>query len=522
MTTESQDISDVITSAAPDAKTRRYDRQLRLWASTGQARLEEARLLVLSASATSTSILKNLVLPGVGHFTILDDAITSAADAGNNFFLEGPSSIGKPRAQEAVRLLLELNDGVVGEAITDKPISTVVGDLEFLSKYTIVIAHNLPPSQLDTLSKSLWSTASAPILLTVNSSGFLAEIFIQHAPHPIIESHTESLPSLRIYDPFPALLEYSKGLDLDNMDPTVHAHVPYIPILIHARSRLDGIPKTSEEKAAFKKSLLELKKKQDEENFDEAYAQAYRVWAPTPIPSNLTQHIFPHLEDKLAPPVLPPSIHGLLVALKRFTEREPHVLPLSPALPDMKASTESYIHLQRMYKDRFNTDKEVLKSLIPEEAGDIPDDLVDTFIKNAHGVQVVIGEQYGAFDKDPSRIANALEIAPKDLGVHLALQAVREEIEAAGKSGDALARVEREALTKRVLAKLAKGTELSEEIEEAIGEVIRAPVADIPNTAAMLGGMVAQEAIKMITRQYVPQSGYCVVDCIDMRTGVLV
>ncbi len=49
----------------------------------------------------------------------------------------------------------------------------------------------------------------------------------------------------------------------------------------------------------------------------------------------------------------------------------------------------------------------------------------------------------------------------------------------------------------------------------------RSPTADLPNTAAMLGGLVAQEAIKMITRQYVPQGGYCVVDCIDMRTGIV-
>lgn len=71
---------------------------------------------MLGASATSTSILKNLVLPGVGHFTILDSAKVTPEDAGNNFFLEGQSSIGKSRAQEAVRLLRELNDSVEGVA----------------------------------------------------------------------------------------------------------------------------------------------------------------------------------------------------------------------------------------------------------------------------------------------------------------------------------------------------------------------------------------------------------------------
>lgn len=49
----------------------------------------------------------------------------------------------------------------------------------------------------------------------------------------------------------------------------------------------------------------------------------------------------------------------------------------------------------------------------------------------------------------------------------------------------------------------------------------RAPTAELPNTAAFLGGMVAQEAIKMITKQYVPVNGYCVVDLIDSTTGVV-
>ena len=49
----------------------------------------------------------------------------------------------------------------------------------------------------------------------------------------------------------------------------------------------------------------------------------------------------------------------------------------------------------------------------------------------------------------------------------------------------------------------------------------RAPTADLPTTAAFLGGMVAQEAIKMITKQYVPVNGYCVIDMVDSWTGVV-
>ena len=100
-----------------------------LWATSGQSALESSRVLVISASATSTSILKNLVLPGIGHFTILDSEITSQEDVGNNFFLEGPDSIGKPRAREAVRLLRELNESVEGIADTNVCISMTVTNI---------------------------------------------------------------------------------------------------------------------------------------------------------------------------------------------------------------------------------------------------------------------------------------------------------------------------------------------------------------------------------------------------------
>jgi amyloid beta precursor protein binding protein 1 len=50
---------------------------------------------------------------------------------------------------------------------------------------------------------------------------------------------------------------------------------------------------------------------------------------------------------------------------------------------------------------------------------------------------------------------------------------------------------------------------------------VRSPSADLPTTSAFLGGLVAQEAIKMITKQYVPVNGYCVVDLVETWTGVV-
>lgn len=50
----------------PSEKERKYDRQLRLWAASGQAALESANLLLVNSGAGTVGIeaLKNLVLPG--------------------------------------------------------------------------------------------------------------------------------------------------------------------------------------------------------------------------------------------------------------------------------------------------------------------------------------------------------------------------------------------------------------------------------------------------------------------------
>jgi len=104
----------------PTAKEKKYDRQLRLWGASGQIALEETHILLINngPGVTGVETLKNLVLPGVGQFTILDSAVVSEADLGVNFFLED-ESLGKFRAAEAVKLLMELNPGVRGHAVTE-------------------------------------------------------------------------------------------------------------------------------------------------------------------------------------------------------------------------------------------------------------------------------------------------------------------------------------------------------------------------------------------------------------------
>ena len=87
-------VTDIVNMATND----KYDRQLRLWGANGQKALMDAHILLVQADSVGTETLKNLVLPGVGAFTILDDFIVDENDCGCNFFVE-EKSLGKPRAE---------------------------------------------------------------------------------------------------------------------------------------------------------------------------------------------------------------------------------------------------------------------------------------------------------------------------------------------------------------------------------------------------------------------------------------
>jgi tRNA A37 threonylcarbamoyladenosine dehydratase len=111
-------MTDTILNGTPSSKEKKYDRQLRLWGSNGQNKLEATHIALFGASATGCEILKNLVLPGGGQFTVIDDKKVEVSDLGVNFFLD-EDSLGKSRAERASAFLGELNPDVKGCYIED-------------------------------------------------------------------------------------------------------------------------------------------------------------------------------------------------------------------------------------------------------------------------------------------------------------------------------------------------------------------------------------------------------------------
>jgi molybdopterin/thiamine biosynthesis adenylyltransferase len=103
--------------------------------------LEESHILLINSGSGVVGIetLKNLVLPGIGNFTIQDSAVVSEADLGVNFFLE-EEHLGGLRAEHTCNSLKELNPDVQGNFVTEagQPHCSATRMLTFNAAYRVV------------------------------------------------------------------------------------------------------------------------------------------------------------------------------------------------------------------------------------------------------------------------------------------------------------------------------------------------------------------------------------------------
>ena len=161
-------------------------------------------------------------------------------------------------------------------------------------------------------------------------------------------------------------------------------------------------PRTYQEKQAFKQAILDMRVKVDEENFEEAVSQAYRCWTETTIPSDITALLSDPVLSQLS--LDSPQFYHLLEALRQFTLQPPYTLPLTSTLPDMKADTTNYIHLQRLYKAKAEEDKKIFRGLVrvPVDEG-----VVDLFVRNSHHLKLMRGTKWGQLDKDPAALGRS-------------------------------------------------------------------------------------------------------------------
>ena len=221
------------------ATDNKYDRQIRLWGANGQKALMESNILLINADSAGTETLKNLVLPGVGSFTVLDEHLLREADLGSNFFATA-AALGRPRADIVTELMLEMNPDVKGAALHGNLSSVLASDPSFLAQFTLVVASGLPEAHVLQLSELCWHRAPSPLpLIVTRAYGLIGYVRLQTQSHDVLESKPDGQTApvvwdLRLSCPFPELAEYCQAVDFSTLDMRTHAHVPYVVILVQA------------------------------------------------------------------------------------------------------------------------------------------------------------------------------------------------------------------------------------------------------------------------------------------------
>ena len=123
---------------------------------------------------------------------------------------------------------------------------------------------------------------------------------------------------------------------------------------------------------------------------------------------------------------------------------------------------------------------------------------------------------------EPDELDPQIPFTPSLLPIYLALQA--STTTAAPSSATPPAEPSASPTADDLLTAIAErvpGADAKARVEEAAGEVARAEGAELHNVAALTGGMVAQELIKIVTKQYIPIDNTCVYDGIHSRCQVL-
>ncbi|CAK7263629.1 hypothetical protein SEPCBS119000_000578 [Sporothrix epigloea] len=513
----------------PSEKERKYDRQLRLWAASGQAALELANILVVNAGSGTVVIetLKNLILPGVGRFTIFDDAAVKEADLGVNFFLE-EASVGQSRAKCCTELLLELNPEVEGDWHPKPDLSLKLPELlESSPTFTMILyAHPMPQDILDLLQK--YGEENKTPLVSVHSAGFYSYFRIRlPGAFPIVDTHPDetAITDLRLLAPWPELSKFCGDLTakIDALDDHEHSHLPYIAILLHFleqwRSSHDGKdPATYKEKTAFRRTVADGARKDQsgggEENFEEAVGAVLRNIERPFLPSGLRE-VFDYV------PQASESSSGFWIiaqAVKQFYEKH-KALPLSGKVPDMKAQSKVYVELQNIYKTKARRDAAEVLATVRAAAGgnDIDAGEVNTFCRNAGFVKLITATPPGenrlakVFEQEMANDENAeVTMAPLSLApIYLALQATAHA--SSSSAEEILQKIEQS----------VPGASKHERVIMVAKELARTGGDELHNISALTSGMVAQEMIKIITKQYVPIDNTCIFDGIASRCQVL-
>jgi amyloid beta precursor protein binding protein 1 len=488
----------------------------------------ESSICVLGSGPTAAEAMKNMVLPGCGKITVIDDAEVLPRDVGNNFFVSA-AAVGQARGKVVVDNLVEMNDDVSGCYEEGSPAEYMSReDLSWADKHDLVIVTDCPMHQVARLADHVYSHGNC--LVIARTYGLLGHVRVVCREHCIVESKPENrVRDLRLGTPFPALKEFAERFDVDTLPDHLHGHVPYVVLLMRCMWKWEAEhegkqPSTFAEKQAFKAQVQGLARGQygDEENVVEATERAYEAYA-SPDTDAVMDVIRDSCADvgSLRPGV--PKFWVLMAALRRFVDGEGggH-LPVSGTLPDMTATTEWYIELQRMYAGKAAGDRAAVTAhvaAILSEAG-LGDDYVSSediahVCLHALDIRIVRGRSLAAelACDEAHREACSMGCMVSEhgeqcpLGWYVGLRGADEWYKEHGDwPGNGEGWEEDAEALMPIMTTLAEkgGVDGAMVTRKHALEICRYGGVTPHAVASTVGGVVGQEAIKLLTRQYTP------------------
>jgi amyloid beta precursor protein binding protein 1 len=413
--------------------------------------------------------------------------------------------------------------------------------LEELLSVTIII-YTLPLSRDDqTIIEAFGRKHELPVV-SIHSAGFYSYFHIDFpALFPVIETHPDpsTLMDLRLLKPWPELSAFAADVtnNIESMSDYEHGHLPFVAIILHFldewRANHDGnTPSTTREKTIFRKLLEEAMRRDipggSEENFEEALVALRRVLVEPSIPTTV-RDIFDVVSSNEHPGALgtkcttpcggQSSFWAICRAMLAFYNTH-NCLPVSGHLPDMKAKSDIYVKLQGIYKAKARDDAaEVLGNARDQVRGIIVDRVeVDLLCRNMAFVKIIQPSNITS-DIIGHRLAELLARGQDENGnstpsslipVFLALKASSHTLVPTA-TDDILA----------TITHMVPSAACDDRMRPAAREVVRAHGGELHCISAITGGLVAQEVIKIVTRQYVPIDNTCIYDGIASRCQIV-
>ena len=220
----------------------------------------------------------------------------------------------------------------------------------------------------------------------------------------------------------------------------------------------------------------------------------------------------------------------------------------------MKAQSKDYIQLQNIYKAKARQDidevTQHVQSIEQAQKRKLPADNreIEAFCKGAAFVKLIKGQPLltSVDNCDPLRLRSIFqESKDQDSLFPIFLAFLAYDATVAEKKSEAkspreddhnllktLTHQTQKIIAKIIASSVAPANEedmdshqslLARRVEPILQELVRAGDgvgAELHNISALTGGMVAQEVIKVLTKQYVPVDNTCVFDGVGSKSGV--